>query len=498
MAMLIGVEALPQNAKHLLLTSMCSDDPSTYLRWRVRNQNNYPVNYTWKVIDGGVNAPSSQTVPGQYIAQPGDNYFFSPVAASGNNTMVLYVNNVEQNGGRKAAGKQKCASRNFEIFVSCVKKLDPCTYLVTFGYNNDNPGLTFNIPLGQNNRFTGGNVIKGQPDTIFYPGFHKNAFKIRIGCNTNIVWHLKGPFGPKAVNTSAPNTNQCQFPVKPYVSSIENSVTKPGIFEVWFGYEYNDTDTVNIPLGADNQLVDAVWGTPVTQFVPGKHDKAFMAEFTGNKMEWQLKDFTNSSNKVRAYSQYAGQPLLPVKPSVKCIVKNEDGSTTAYFNYRNMSTSTQFIPKGNRNYLVGESGTIPVVENFLPGYNEYALKATFTGKEIKWIIVGADGVLRAASTYDEYCKICDSQDLGAANRMIASAGPNPAKDHVVLILKNSDSNTDQYMVEVFDIYGKSILKNAYSASTSDFTIPIDQAPPGVYFVKVTCNDKSETMRILKQ
>lgn len=498
LSLMFHITGYGQNFQHLKLTSMCSDEPGTVLRWRVKNQNSYPVTYTWKIVDGGTSAPNSSQYPTPFIAEPGDNYFFSPTAAIGNNVMVIYVNNIEQNGGRKAAGKQKCGTKNFDVFVSCKKQIDPCTYLVTFGYYNDNPGLTFTIPHGNDNRFTGGSIIRGESDTVFYPGIHNDAFKIRISCNTTVVWHLKGPFGPKSVNTTAPNLNICISPVKPYINCITPSTTKPGVLIASFGYEYNDTDTINIPAGADNVLNNSVLGNPVTQFLPGRHDNVFSAEFTGTSMEWHLKDYTNNTYKVKAYSQYTGTCVDAIKPYVKCILKNNDGSTTAFFNYNNLNNTAQTILKGNRNYLVGESMPTLISENFNTGFNDNVFNATFTGKELKWVLTGPDGVTRYAIANDEYCRICNENDNISGDRIITNSFPNPAGENLNININTFKTEGKNYIVKVSDMFGKTVIRNEYAADQNLVQLAITDLKSGLYIVNIFCNDLNETIRIVKQ
>lgn len=498
LASIISAASMAQQFQHLKLTSMCSDDPNTVLRWRVKNQNSYPVTYTWKIVDGGANAPMSSQYPTPFIAQPGDNYFFSPKAATGNNVMVIYVNNVEQNGGRKASGKQQCTTKNFDVFVTCKKQIDPCTYLITFGYYNDNPGLTFTIPHGLDNRFTGGSIIRGESDTVFYPGLYNDAFKIRISCGTTVVWHLKGPFGPKSVNTTAPNQNLCIAPIKPYVNCITPSTSKPGVMEVTFGYEYNDTDTVNIPAGADNVLNNATWGSPITQFLPGKHDNVFTAEFTGTNMEWHLKDYTNNTYNIKAYNQYAGTCVEAVKPYVKCILKNNDGSTTAFFNYNNFNPTAHTILKGSRNYLVGESLPTSLPENFSTGYNDNIFNSTFTGKELKWVLIGPDGVTRYAIANDEYCRVCDASDNISGDRIITNSYPNPAVENLSININTLKTEGQNYIVQVCDMFGKTLARNEYTSNDNNVQLPLSDFKSGLYVVNVFCNDVKETIRVVKQ
>lgn len=79
------------------LTSMCSTNPPVIRTWRVRNQNPFPVNYTWTLIG------TSQT--GSGIAPANTDQFFD-TSTEGTNTLVIYVNSVIQS--TKASGGALC------------------------------------------------------------------------------------------------------------------------------------------------------------------------------------------------------------------------------------------------------------------------------------------------------------------------------------------------------------------------------------------------------
>ena len=54
----------------LQLTSMCSNEPATTRRWRVRNHTTNPIAYTYSVY--------GTSVAGGGVASPGDNFFETP------------------------------------------------------------------------------------------------------------------------------------------------------------------------------------------------------------------------------------------------------------------------------------------------------------------------------------------------------------------------------------------------------------------------------------
>jgi hypothetical protein len=72
----------------LLLTSMCSDDPTVTRRWRVRNSNPYDVEFTYLVYG------TSQT--GTYVAPANSDFFFETTTVPGPNTTIIYVNGAQQ------------------------------------------------------------------------------------------------------------------------------------------------------------------------------------------------------------------------------------------------------------------------------------------------------------------------------------------------------------------------------------------------------------------
>jgi choice-of-anchor A domain-containing protein len=67
----------------LLLTSMCSDDPSVERRWRVRNANAFSVDYTYEVV--------GTTQTGSLLAPTGDSYFVTQTVGGANTTRITWL-----------------------------------------------------------------------------------------------------------------------------------------------------------------------------------------------------------------------------------------------------------------------------------------------------------------------------------------------------------------------------------------------------------------------
>jgi hypothetical protein len=94
----INEEVAPQN--WLKLTSMCSDEPEVERRWRVRNNTDSDVQYTW-VVNG-----TDQSGGG--LAPSGDSFFMTATVGGPNTTIIRWVVDGEQYQTVKASGGAQC------------------------------------------------------------------------------------------------------------------------------------------------------------------------------------------------------------------------------------------------------------------------------------------------------------------------------------------------------------------------------------------------------
>lgn len=382
----------------------------------------------------------------------------------------------------------------FEIFAECVKQVDACTYLATFGYDNQNPGVTFTIPHGYNNRITGATVFRGETDTVFAPGMHHNAFKIRFSCPGNIVWHLNGPFGNKSVNTSGCSAGNCVDPVKVFVKYIYR--LPQGNHRAVFGYTNEGTDTVIINDPLRNFLTGTLLtGLSVINFIPGNHDSAFFADFSGSKLTWNLTSYDEVERYAIADTNYTQMDLSGIKVFVTCVKEDKDGMKTAVFGYENTGSITLSIDNGIRNRLVYEEpGNLPVTA-FIPGRVDSAFSSTFSGDEMKWALVSPDGIERFAVADQDYCKKCDDKkDNGGCRYAML---PNPVSDILkIQPLFNANEVALSSEVTLHTISGHKIL--SYNLSNAEsLEINLSNLVSGIYFVKVTNAGSTQTERIVK-
>lgn len=85
----------------LILTSMCSENPETSRRWRVRNQNDFDVAVEWDLY------PYFQT--GLLVAHPGDNFFYTNTIPGPNTVRIRWQDeNQEWQQQVKASSGEDC------------------------------------------------------------------------------------------------------------------------------------------------------------------------------------------------------------------------------------------------------------------------------------------------------------------------------------------------------------------------------------------------------
>ncbi len=100
----------PVPIENLLLTSMCSDDPSATRNWRVRNPNDFDVPLQWEVY--GTDQTGSLTVPN------GDS-FFETITVNGANTTKIYWSdeNGTEKSTTKASGGTACETATAYFYI---------------------------------------------------------------------------------------------------------------------------------------------------------------------------------------------------------------------------------------------------------------------------------------------------------------------------------------------------------------------------------------------
>lgn len=388
----------------------------------------------------------------------------------------------------------KAYGQSFSIFLTCVKKVDECTKLATFGYSNQT-GSAFTIAHGINNNLSGGTIIRGQSITQFSQGTYENAFKIRYTCTDNIIWTVSGIFGTQTVSSIDAFDVECLDAIHVFVKCIANDGC--GNFRVTFGYENTGSDTVVITNPLQNFLTGNILsGNVITAFAPGKHEFAFDIGYAGDELKWTLTGYDEYSRSATAYSMHAGKCFEPLNVFVKCIRHNSNGTTTAVFGYENINPWGVYLAGFPVNYLVYEdAGQLP--ENtFYSGKYDSAFSATFSGAEMKWALTGPDGVQRFAVASDAWCRNCDSVYYNNTNEKTYIVTPNPAQDIISVSAKEAGLNNNAEVV-FFDASGRNVPVNSVTAGGA-IRIDISKMQRGFYIVAINDGGILKRIPVFKQ
>jgi len=120
----VTVESTPQPCfvEGLTLTSMCSNNPEVFRRWRVRNPNPFEVMVNWSVYG----APQSGTL---YAASDSDTFFYTEAIDGPNTTVIKWLdeNGDEQEKVKASSGEicdvdNSCSGGNIIAFNQGAKK----------------------------------------------------------------------------------------------------------------------------------------------------------------------------------------------------------------------------------------------------------------------------------------------------------------------------------------------------------------------------------------
>jgi hypothetical protein len=89
--------------KGLTLRTVCSDDPASYRRWKVINNNHVPVDVSWYV--------NNTTQSGMHVATIGESYFVTQTVPGLNRTTITWLNDkLIQYSSEKTSSWRACAS----------------------------------------------------------------------------------------------------------------------------------------------------------------------------------------------------------------------------------------------------------------------------------------------------------------------------------------------------------------------------------------------------
>ncbi len=123
--------------------------------------------------------------------------------------------------------KMSNPTENISPILECVAQVGDGKAVAFWGYENKNE-FGVNIPVGPNNKMTGGGLTgqgQGQPSFFEYPapnfpsqtrmgrtGFYpNNAFSVEFDNSSNLVWTLEAPNGTRKTATAGKDVDNCDW-----------------------------------------------------------------------------------------------------------------------------------------------------------------------------------------------------------------------------------------------------------------------------------------------
>lgn len=199
---------------------------------------------------------------------------------------------------------------------------------------------------------------------------------------------------------------------------------------------------------------------------------------------------TVSNNFIVKFDQTLNQDLnfgingilnVPHSGKIK-VSQNRIFNVTGTVNNDQMYKIYDYFQNGVLNTDFGDNGVFTI--NF--GNNTHTLKSLFTIDSDKLLLVGTHGENLVLSRI--VFETLDVEDFDKS--IISKVYPNPTQD---LLTINSESNIES--VSIYTFTGQ--MLEEYYFENKNIQVSLENLSTGIYFVKVSANSKTQTIKIIK-
>jgi hypothetical protein len=309
------------------------------------------------------------------------------------------------------------------VFVSCVD-VHGSTYDATFGYLSSTSG-DVTIPVGTNNFFSPGNQGRGQV-TVFSPGTVLQSFTVSGITDPRLTWTVSynghtdaatasSSFGVPCSETPSPEPD---VPIGVFVTCVVNHGST---YDAVFGYENDNLDAENIPVGDANNFSPppANRGQP-TVFMPGTVTDAVTVKGIPDSvaLTWTLA--WTITNKVTATADFPIQcsepPIPPTSQPIgvfaECVT-NHGSTYDATFGYVNENAASVTVPIGAGNSVSPGAADQGQPDTFVPGFvaRAFTVQGINSSTAVTWRVV-VDGQVRVATATASFPSQCLTDPSG--------------------------------------------------------------------------------------
>ena len=292
--------------------------------------------------------------------------------------------------------------------VKCVDVVGG-TLTAVFGYSNPNPAAV-DLAAGSGFNFINPGGDRGQPST-FLPGTVESAVTVTADAGATITWTISYGGAASSASADASFTTRCTTPPPPgpsieiYVKCVDNMGST---FSATFAYVSSGTGVVNVPLGSDNSLNPATYGSPPTSFQPGGEHTFTIAGITnGTSLVWTLNtDQPRTATATTSSTPCSGPPPpTPIRISVTCI-DDHGGTFSATFGYTNDNPAAIDVPGTDSVLTTVPPTAVTPPTHFQTGTVTNAFSASgAAGSDIRWSVTfgGATSVAVANEAFPTKC-----------------------------------------------------------------------------------------------
>ena len=303
------------------------------------------------------------------------------------------------------------------VFVSCVDA-HGSTYDATFGYLSSASG-DVTIPVGTNNFFSPGSQGRGQ-GTVFSPGTVLHSFTVSGITDSQLTWTVSynghtdaatasSSFGVPCTDTPSPEPD---VPIGVFVTCVVNHGST---YDAVFGYENDNPDAENIPVGDANNFSPPPEdrGQP-TVFMTGTVTDAVTVEGIPDSvaLTWTLAwTATNQAIATADLPVKCSQPPIPptdqpIGVFAECVT-NHGSTFDATFGYVNENAASVTVPIGARNSVSPGPADQGQPDTFVPGFvaRAFTVHGISASTAATWTVI-VDGQARVATVTASFPTQC--------------------------------------------------------------------------------------------
>jgi hypothetical protein len=204
-----------------------------------------------------------------------------------------------------------------------------------------------------------------------------------------------------------------------------------------------------------------------------------------------------SSYDVSTNGTASGAAIIPFNTDIKGLISPSGDNDYYRFNITTGGTATITLTTLPADYdirLYSSDGTTQLAISQNGGTTSETISRTYTAGTYYVRVYGYNNANNATSCYT--LRVALGTASKEAELIVSgkiSAFPNPVSDKVTIRVDDLKGMAD---IRVFDMYGKQVMQQTSSNSSTDMNL--SKLPAGIYLIRVVSDGKESTMKVVKQ